>query len=406
MDNSDVYNFLTPNISFDPTISLAGSQASQFDAGIKQLGTSSQQAYGIEYQLPYAIRYASPVAIASSSFANNIGVPDPVGNGTGAGEGSGTIQGPPGPPGSPGAGISFNPADAGDIVFVGATGSATVNSNLIYTVATGIMSVNKISQIPGASSDLNLITTDTTSGTPKAITITPGTNTMSGVQGGFNVNNFSGDTQIFGKFLLIAPGSTGGVFASNQGNITIRAQVLTENTNDNFNGSTGAFTIKSGDTTANDGNPYSSGDLNLTTGTTGGSGGSSMTSGSINISTGLESGTTAASPAINILLNNLNTGASSVKLEGDNSSTTVGKVTMYGQSLVLLTNQTGAGGRIFIHTLPANAYSALLGQGIIYIADASTNPTNNPVAGGILYSAGGALHWLGSAGTNTVIAPA
>lgn len=46
------------------------------------------------------------------------------------------------------------------------------------------------------------------------------------------------------------------------------------------------------------------------------------------------------------------------------------------------------------------------GVSVLAIKDAVTVPTVNPTGGGVLYSTGGALHWLGSAGTDTVIAPA
>lgn len=46
------------------------------------------------------------------------------------------------------------------------------------------------------------------------------------------------------------------------------------------------------------------------------------------------------------------------------------------------------------------------GYGALAILDAYTVPTTPPAGGGVLYSSGGALHWLGSSGTDTVIAPA
>ena len=46
------------------------------------------------------------------------------------------------------------------------------------------------------------------------------------------------------------------------------------------------------------------------------------------------------------------------------------------------------------------------GQGVIAIANASVAPSSNPAHGGILYVEDGALKYLGSKGTVTVIAPA
>lgn len=51
--------------------------------------------------------------------------------------------------------------------------------------------------------------------------------------------------------------------------------------------------------------------------------------------------------------------------------------------------------------LPANT-----GDGIVYIANAATAPTADPVSGGILYVEGGALKYRGTSGTVTVVAPA
>jgi len=46
------------------------------------------------------------------------------------------------------------------------------------------------------------------------------------------------------------------------------------------------------------------------------------------------------------------------------------------------------------------------GVGVLAIGNAGTNPTTNPVGGGVLYATGGALRWLGSSGTDTLLAAA
>jgi hypothetical protein len=46
------------------------------------------------------------------------------------------------------------------------------------------------------------------------------------------------------------------------------------------------------------------------------------------------------------------------------------------------------------------------GAGVMGISNATTNPSSTPVGGGVLYSNGGALTWLGSSGTTTVLGPA
>jgi hypothetical protein len=43
------------------------------------------------------------------------------------------------------------------------------------------------------------------------------------------------------------------------------------------------------------------------------------------------------------------------------------------------------------------------GSGVISIINATTTPTSNPTGGGILYTTAGALHYLGSSGTNTTV---
>ncbi len=51
--------------------------------------------------------------------------------------------------------------------------------------------------------------------------------------------------------------------------------------------------------------------------------------------------------------------------------------------------------------MPANT-----GDGVVYLANATTNPSANSVSGGILYSTAGALTWRGTNGTVTTIAAA
>lgn len=46
------------------------------------------------------------------------------------------------------------------------------------------------------------------------------------------------------------------------------------------------------------------------------------------------------------------------------------------------------------------------GVGVLGIANATTVPSTNPAAGGVMYASGGALYWRGSAGTVTPVAPA
>lgn len=66
------------------------------------------------------------------------------------------------------------------------------------------------------------------------------------------------------------------------------------------------------------------------------------------------------------------------------------------------------GTRVFINgdNLGFNGESYGSGAGVLFVADAATNPSTNPVGGGILYSTGGAGTWRGSGGTVTTFGPA
>lgn len=57
-------------------------------------------------------------------------------------------------------------------------------------------------------------------------------------------------------------------------------------------------------------------------------------------------------------------------------------------------------------TLAGTAGSYGAGKGVVFLANAITNPSSNPTGGGILYVNAGALTYRGSAGTTSVIAPA
>jgi hypothetical protein len=59
------------------------------------------------------------------------------------------------------------------------------------------------------------------------------------------------------------------------------------------------------------------------------------------------------------------------------------------------------GSAITTTEMPANT-----GVRVIYVANAGTAPTANPVGGGILYAEGGALKWRSPAGTVTTMGAA
>src|SRR5690606_20074650 len=57
-------------------------------------------------------------------------------------------------------------------------------------------------------------------------------------------------------------------------------------------------------------------------------------------------------------------------------------------------------------SLSLNSTSLGGGVGVMAIGNAETAPANTPSGGGVLYATGGALHWKGSDGTVTELAPA
>lgn len=83
MPASDLSRFIVPNVYQDPTIALASAQAAQFASQPQLQGSIERQAYGVEYQVPTAVRFGMPLTIGSPS--NSVGVTNPVGSGTGAG---------------------------------------------------------------------------------------------------------------------------------------------------------------------------------------------------------------------------------------------------------------------------------------------------------------------------------
>lgn len=81
-----------------------------------------------------------------------------------------------------------------------------------------------------------------------------------------------------------------------------------------------------------------------------------------------------------------------------------GMITLDANSAVLIKSRNT--GRVYLHDLPSNAYTANLGNKILYMADAGGDPADTAASGGVLYVNGGALKYKGSGGTVTTIAPA
>jgi hypothetical protein len=90
------------------------------------------------------------------------------------------------------------------------------------------------------------------------------------------------------------------------------------------------------------------------------------------------------------------------------TSSGTGDVVANGTNSLAL--QTAATERVKIDSAGNVLFFAGAGLGggalVISIHNATTDPTTNPAAGGILYASGGALKWRGSSGTVTTIAPA
>lgn len=99
------------------------------------------------------------------------------------------------------------------------------------------------------------------------------------------------------------------------------------------------------------------------------------------------------------------------------TGTTGGQITILGGSGAIGTNAngghvvisgggfsgTGTKGNVGLHTTTGSFGS---GQGVLFIANDTADPTSNPVGGGILFVASGALKYRGSSGTVTTIAAA
>lgn len=85
---------------------------------------------------------------------------------------------------------------------------------------------------------------------------------------------------------------------------------------------------------------------------------------------------------------------------------TLGGVGVSGTRSFFQVSQFDAFGSIQPNIVLGNTASLGGGEGVIFIANATTVPSSNPTGGGILYVTAGALTYRGSGGTVTTIAPA
>ena len=435
MDNVSIY--LTPNISLDPTVSLAGSQAQQFNAGVQQQGTTNQQAFGIEYQVPYAIRYDTPTVITDR--ANNIGVPDVVGTGTGAGTGSNVIQGPPGPPGLPGpAGTATPGGNDKDVQFNnsgttdGSDNFTWDNSGQILDIEGKIQSTNNFeidvlgdgktftvqttAPTPGSTGDINIQTN--TAHTTGASTETSGSINIStgfgfGDAGGINITTGNSLNGNGGTIFIQSAGSTN----SSPGDIDIFSAGALVTTGVTFAGiatsdfssgqDTGPMNIRTGDADTT----FASGALTINTGAPGSTFGSPTFGGDLQIITNsASSGGIDRAGAILIGANNNHPSNSYADLSLVAQDGTGTAILRARDTIVIMPNTSNGGGgtATTLHLIRGGSASGGngLGNGAIFIGNADVAPTGTPASGGLLYSTGGALHWRGSSGTDTPIAPA
>lgn len=432
MDN--VSDFLTPNISSDPTIALTGSQAQQFNASSQQRsGSVNQQAFGIEYQIPFAIRYDTPIVITDR--ANNIGVSDPVGNGTGGGDGSNINIGPPGPPGADGT--SGIPVAAGNDMNIQFNNSGTTDGsdNLNWDYNNNILDIEgklqsqsnfqvnilfgstlliqTVADSPGDSGNITIKTDDAQTtgslsevsgnlslttgfayGDAGDITIQSG-NSLNGNGGDINIQA-SGSTNASGGSIVLFTSSpnAGSIIVNSFSNLLLSANVggiIMRTLSHTSDGNpSGALSITSGDADSG----LASGDITIATGT------SDSSYGNILIKT--QNQVSGATTTGSIILNHADGGAL-ISLTADGSN--VGFITLDANIQVSIQPYRGSTtGNVLIFFSAGSDTGT--GSGIIYIGDRQNAPGSTPSNGGVLYSESGALHWLGSSGTNTTIAPA
>lgn len=120
--------------------------------------------------------------------------------------------------------------------------------------------------------------------------------------------------------------------------------------------------------------------------------GYSIISGSNNVAVGVNAGNTDGTTATGSAVTN-------VTLLGFQAQATASNTIVLGSAIAA--NRTNL---VFGQAGVAAAFGG--GLGMFHIANAQTLPSSTPTGGGILYVTGGALHFRGSAGTDTVVAVA
>lgn len=229
------------------------------------------------------------------------------------------------------------------------------------------------------------------------------------ITAGQSLNGTGGDVQIQsgnsvnangGKInLLSLKGATGGgdIDITSQGSTVITSNLDVTIKSDSGGTHSSPVTISSSTSTSGP-----SGDIDLTTGNT--QTGNANDSGAINITTGAtgETGTLAG-------VITLETGQQSDF--GARSNVFVGGGSVILRSLKASPSSVGIKLTVdsngsFLFESPARVADGTVVTGGLAIANAGNVPGSTPTSGGVLYVDSGALHWIGSSGTDTVIAPA
>lgn len=278
--------------------------------------------------------------------------------------------------------LNFTTGDAG---FDPGTGvGAGVSGNIVITTGTSNTEIGSITIVTGDADgnpspndaiggDID-IQTGSAFGNAGSINITAGFST-NGSSGSINLSTFADDGGPGGDIVSIAPGIQ-----------LIRAGVS-------------GVSIS---TTSNAGSGNPSGPITISTGDAD----SDLPSGALNILTGSATGTTGTTGSINITAGSGPSNAGDINItSGDSTSGTYGRIKLlsgFGTEIAL-SSGGGHDSNLFIYNTTAVSTD---GAGVITIEDAFTDPVSTPTGGGILYVSSGALHYLGSAGTDTVIAPA
>jgi len=115
-----------------------------------------------------------------------------------------------------------------------------------------------------------------------------------------------------------------------------------------------------------------------------------------------ESGGGGTGAALTVQAQGMSTTGGDLYLSSGTGGTANGKVHIQGGGQDWILAEYNQGGVAFFTT--AGSYGS--GNKVIFINNASTNPSTNPTGGGILYSDAGAGKWRGSGGTTTTFGPA